>query len=97
MQLYLVRNTQQCGGGYTLCNYIPYAPSENDTFLCWWFYGHDRIKHAFSIVMHSNDAEHMVLASGQKLDYGQCLNLTTGQLTDIQNAPKLPLQYNPIQ
>lgn len=84
--LYLVRETERYGGGYTLSSFIPEASKQG---LCWsfWAKGTD-----FYISQQAEEARKIEARLGFTLEPGTVVNLTTGQVTgmdEVLNPPEI--------
>jgi hypothetical protein len=83
---YIVRNPMALyGGTYALASYVPKKNSHGTP--CWWFYSNDPSD--FTAHLHSEDLEKVVKKLGKEVEPGTCVNLTTGEITRLEDAVEL--------
>ncbi len=83
---FLSRNCRSYGGAYCLTSYLPKASPKGEVIMSWWYWGSEQ---DLTLNLSREDAEKLEAKGGRKLEFGEALNLTTGEVFNVENAPRL--------
>jgi hypothetical protein len=86
MDFYLSRSSKMYGGAYSLTSYLPSAPPPSEVLLTWWYWGNENDLH---VNLSATDGQKLEVKLGKKLDFGEAVNLTTGEIHKVETAPRL--------
>ncbi len=95
--LFISRNPDHNCGGYIMTNYMPYRNPHYDEFkvksgevlgqldVGTWYYHGTKTNVGFSKQLDKKDLKEL----GIELAEGHCINLTTGEVISLENAPSV--------
>lgn len=83
---YLSRNPMSLyDGSYKVTSYVPKRHDHGAP--CWWYY--PNTAKDFTLCLRSEDIDAILKKLGKEVEPGTCVNLTTGDVVRLEDAPKL--------